>query len=179
MLTRLILILLTVAVGSSGWADDRDSRKKTKLRELLQKATRLNPDARLPELRTWEIADKTREALIFKPLKETRAAPVVFGFHGHGGNARNAARSFRMHELWPEALVVYMQGIPTPGPLTDPEGKRNGWQHNAGEQEDRDFKFFDAVLARVRQDYKIDDNPSEAPPLIVKFFKEHAEKPTR
>jgi polyhydroxybutyrate depolymerase len=69
---------------------------------------------------------------------------------------RNAARSFHLHAEWPEALVVYPQGLPTPGQLTDPEGKRSGWQGNVGLMEDRDLRFFDALLAGLKQEFKVD-----------------------
>ncbi|MBI3857308.1 MAG: prolyl oligopeptidase family serine peptidase [Planctomycetes bacterium] len=82
----------------------------------------------------------------------------MFGFHGHGGSMQNAARSFKIHELWPEAVVVYLQGLPTPGRLTDPEGKKAGWQAAPGEQEDRDLKLFDAVLAWSKEKHKIDEH---------------------
>jgi polyhydroxybutyrate depolymerase len=49
-----------------------------------------------------------------------------------------------------------MQGLNTPGTLTDTEGKRPGWQKTFGDQGDRDLKFFDAVLATLKQDYKVD-----------------------
>lgn len=64
---------------------------------------------------------------------------------------------FPIHQLWPEAICVWMQGLPTPGRLTDPEGKRPGWQGRAGDQGDRDVKFFDAVLATLRAKQKVDD----------------------
>ncbi len=67
-----------------------------------------------------------------------------------------ASRTFHYHTSWPEALVVYMQGLDTPGLLTDPEGKKPGWQSAVGNQGDRDLKFFDAVLASLQQDYKVD-----------------------
>jgi polyhydroxybutyrate depolymerase len=112
-----------------------------------------------PVQEEWKIDGIAREALIYLPAKPSEtSAPVVFGFHGHGGSMRQAARSFRLHEVWPEAIVVYMQGLPTPGRLTDPEGKRPGWQHDPGDQEDRDLKFFDAVLKTLREKYKIDDD---------------------
>lgn len=116
--------------------------------------------AREPVRETWTVEGVEREALIFPPavMSEKGGAPVIFGFHGHGGNARNASRSFHFEDEWPEALVIYMQGLPTPGRLTDPEGKRNGWQHAAGDQGDRDLKFFDAVLATARERYSIDAN---------------------
>ncbi|MCA9120615.1 MAG: prolyl oligopeptidase family serine peptidase [Planctomycetales bacterium] len=108
---------------------------------------------------TWSVGELKREAIVYPPKQKTvTGSPVVFGFHGHGGSARNASRSFGFERLWPEALVVYMQGIPTPGRLTDPEGKRNGWQHDVGEQGDRDLKFFDAVLATLREKYDIDEH---------------------
>lgn len=98
-----------------------------------------------------------RQALVYPNSKPASAsgAPVVFVFHGHGGNAQNAARRFRIHELWPEAVVVYMQGIPGVQGITDSEGTRNGWQKAPGEVGDRDLKFFDAALERMRT-YKID-----------------------
>jgi polyhydroxybutyrate depolymerase len=83
--------------------------------------------------------------------------PVVFGFHGHGGSASQASRSFPIHELWPEALVVYLQGLPTKGQLSDPTGRDNGWQAAPGAEGDRDLKFFDVVLASLRADYRVDE----------------------
>ncbi|SKB04952.1 polyhydroxybutyrate depolymerase [Prosthecobacter debontii] len=105
----------------------------------------------------WQVDGVTREALLHIPATAHEvAAPVVFAFHGHGGRMASAVRSFSMHTLWPEALVVYMQGLNTPGRLTDPEGKKPGWQHAAGDQGDRDLKFFDAVLASLKADYRVD-----------------------
>jgi polyhydroxybutyrate depolymerase len=111
-----------------------------------------------PTRMEWTVAGVKREALVFAPSKPaTDPPPLVFGFHGHGGHMRYAARSFRIHELWPEAVVVYMQGLNTPGRLTDPEGKKPGWQSAVGDQEDRDLKFFDAVLKSMKDLHKIDE----------------------
>ncbi len=99
----------------------------------------------------------TRTALVYAPASaQTKAAPLVFVFHGHGGNMRQAARSFHLETVWPEAIVVYPQGLPTALPLVDREGKQNGWQIAAGTYGDRDLKFFDAVLAKMKQDYRVD-----------------------
>ena len=108
--------------------------------------------------REWKIGDAAREALLYVPATaKTTPAPVVFAFHGHGGTMQRAAVMFHYHDLWPEAIVVYMQGLNTPGRLTDPEGKLPGWQHGPGAQDDRDLKFFDAVLASLKSDYKVDE----------------------
>ena len=57
-----------------------------------------------------------REALIaIPPNAKTSPSPLVFAFHGHGGNMANAARMYHIHTLWPEAIVVYPQGLNTPG----------------------------------------------------------------
>lgn len=104
-----------------------------------------------------QVGDLTRELLLYAPkTAREKPTPVVFVFHGHGGNAPGVARSFAMNRHWPEAISVCMQGIPTPGRLTDPEGKRNGWQGRPGDMGDRDLKFLDAVLAKLKDDYKVD-----------------------
>jgi polyhydroxybutyrate depolymerase len=105
-----------------------------------------------PERATFAVDGLEREALVAAPAKRAEAPPpLVFAWHGHGGSMAHAARSFRTHELWPEAVVVYPQGLPTPGRLSDPEGKKPGWQHGAGEQGDRDLKFFDVLLAAMKE----------------------------
>ncbi len=99
----------------------------------------------------------TRTALVYAPPQaRTAPSPLVFVFHGHGGWAEQAARSFHIERDWPEAIVVYPQGLKTPGLLSDPEGARAGWQLKPGGQDDRDLNFFDALLARLRQDFKVD-----------------------
>ena len=99
----------------------------------------------------------TREAIVSIPAKaKTEPTPLVFAFHGHGGNMQNSARMYHIHTLWPEAIVVYPQGLNTPGQLTDPEGKKPGWQGAAGAQGDRDLKFFDAMLASLDEKFKVD-----------------------
>lgn len=108
--------------------------------------------------RTWNVGGVEREGLVHVPANAaTQPLPLVFAFHGHGGSMRQAARSFALHSLWPEAMVVYLQGLNTPGRLTDAEGRKAGWQHDRGDQGDRDLKFFDTVLADLRQAYRIDD----------------------
>lgn len=111
----------------------------------------------LPNPRTWTVEGVERQALLVLPARGEGPAPVVFVFHGHGGGMRQAARSFRIHEEWPEALVVYMQGLPTPG-MTDPQGVQAGWQRRMGDQGDRDLAFFDRVLAALREEHAIDES---------------------
>jgi len=97
--------------------------------------------------RTWTVDGLQRTALVHFPDVGTDPAPLVFVFHGHGGSSRQVSETLSVHRLWPEAIVVYPQGLPTPGSLTDPEGRQNGWQSAPSEQGDRDLRFFDLMLA--------------------------------
>jgi polyhydroxybutyrate depolymerase len=106
------------------------------------------------EERKLKVDGVERSYLIYLPTR-TENAPVVFGFHGHGGTARNAARTFEIQKHWPEAICVYMQGLNTPG-KTDPEGKKPGWQNRAGLQDDRDLKFLDAVWKEIQSKHQPD-----------------------
>jgi polyhydroxybutyrate depolymerase len=106
----------------------------------------------------WKVDGVSREALVYVPAAaKTTPCPVVFAFHGHGGTMNYAAAKFAYQKHWPEAIAVYMQGLNTPGALTDREGKKPGWQKTFGDQQDRDLKFFDAVLATLKRDYRVDE----------------------
>ena len=103
----------------------------------------------------WNIDGTTRRALVHLPAT-TNGAPIIFAFHGHGGTMNFAARRFRLHELWPEAVVVYPQGLPTKTPR-DLEGTRAGWLMLPGPN-NKDLKFFDAMLETARRDWHINTN---------------------
>lgn len=107
--------------------------------------------------RTWIVDGVTREALLHLPAgAEKGGAPVVFVFHGHTGTMKHAALSMPIHRHWPEAIVVYPQGLPTPGTLVDTAGRESGWQAAVGAQGDRDLKFFDAMYADLLGRYRCD-----------------------
>ena len=107
----------------------------------------------------WTIDGVEREALVFVPSGSSpkTKAPVIFAFHGHGGNMYFAARGMAFQNQWPEAIVVYPQGLPTPGIVLDHEGKKPGWQREAGQENDRDLKFVDTMLGWLREKYAIDE----------------------
>lgn len=122
-----------------------------KLRELIS--------AKPPEgcvERSWDVGGVKRTAIVRAPLTKGEAKPpVVFGWHGHYGTAARVAGSWDIMKLWPEAVFVFPQGLPTPS-VNDPSGRGNGWQTRQGAQEDRDLKFFDAMLADVLKDFGAD-----------------------
>jgi polyhydroxybutyrate depolymerase len=108
--------------------------------------------------RAWAVDGVRRVALVSVPAAAGQggALPVVFAFHGHGGSMQQASRSFPIHEAWPGAIVIYPQGLPTPSALVDHDGRLAGWQGIAGTLGDRDLKFFDAMLATLRAEYRVD-----------------------
>jgi polyhydroxybutyrate depolymerase len=109
------------------------------------------------QLRKWLVGDQQREALLYIPESATeKLTPVIFVFHGHGGNMEQMFRSHRFDKYWPEAIVVVAQGLKTPGKLVDKAGRLSGWQQKPGELGDRDIHFFDVMLHSLKAEYKVD-----------------------
>ncbi len=153
MLSALLLVFVAAAMVT---ASAQDAAKNSKPARASKRA-----EAALKDLarREWTVGETAREALLYVPAAaKATPSPVVFAFHGHGGTMQRAAVMFHYHDVWPEAIVVYMQGLNTPGRLTDPEGKRPGWQNMPGAQGDRDLQFFDVVLASLKADFQVDES---------------------
>jgi polyhydroxybutyrate depolymerase len=100
-----------------------------------------------------------RSVIVVKNSKAAppAGAPLIFVFHGHGGTARHSHNRMGVHEHWPEAVVLYPQGLPGVSGITDPDGKQSGWQKNPGELADRDLKFFDTLLTMAKEKLGIDE----------------------
>ena len=106
---------------------------------------------------SWTVDGVKREALVFAPPSATKElSPLVFAWHGHGGNMQGNSTLMRVQTLWKEAVVVYPQGLPTPSRI-DPQGSKPGWQGEPGQLGDRDLKFFDAMLKTIEQKFKINE----------------------
>jgi len=101
---------------------------------------------------SWTVAGRQREALVFPPASNAPAGrhPLLFAWHGHGGTMQSAEQDMRFETLWPEAIVVYPQGLKA-------EDNRYGWQKELGVDGDRGLKFFDTMLAALRQNYAVDE----------------------
>ncbi|HEY7404382.1 MAG TPA: esterase [Candidatus Angelobacter sp.] len=127
------------------------------LTALLAVSTRV---LRAQTVMTWTVDGVQRQALVFMPAPATNAhlLPLVFALHGHYGNMNAAAQAMHLQTFWPGAIIVYPQGLKTPSQV-DPNGNGFGWQVSAGQQglNDRDLKFFDAMLADLRQKFPVDN----------------------
>lgn len=109
--------------------------------------------------KNYNINGTSRKAIIYEPTVKSDKVPVVFVFHGHGGNANFVSRRIDVQNYYKEALVIFMEGLPgrkVPG--LDPNGKMNGWQIFTDDLEGRDIRFFDEVFAEIHKSYKIDDS---------------------
>jgi polyhydroxybutyrate depolymerase len=106
---------------------------------------------------TFDVDGVERTAVIYPSAKPApkAGAPLALGFHGHGGRAELMARRWSLHTLWPEAVVIYPQGLPSATTI-DPDGVRPGWQIAPGGQNDRDVRFVDAMIEWAQKQYKID-----------------------
>jgi polyhydroxybutyrate depolymerase len=104
------------------------------------------------------VAGRSRQALLFPPasVATLQRHPLIFAWHGHGGTMEAAAQDMGFQTLWPEAIVVYPQGLKTET-HGDPNGNGYGWQKELGDDGNRDLKFFDAMLAALRQKYAVDE----------------------
>ncbi|MBB4802150.1 polyhydroxybutyrate depolymerase [Flavobacterium nitrogenifigens] len=111
----------------------------------------------IPVIKHWQVDGLDREALIYIPsTAQSKLSPVIFLFHGHGGNMQEMFDSHNFQDLWPEAIVIVPQGLKTPGQLVDKAGKFSGWQQQPGDMDDRDIHFFDTMVQSIADQYKID-----------------------
>lgn len=103
---------------------------------------------------TWTIDGDTRQAIVYAPAASRPGArlPLVFSFHGRGDDVQNFQHT-DLHVAWPDAIVVYFQGLDTRS-----RGGLSGWQVERGENNDRDLKLVDTALASLRMKYAIDDD---------------------
>jgi poly(3-hydroxybutyrate) depolymerase/sugar lactone lactonase YvrE len=96
---------------------------------------------------TWKgiVAGKTRTALVFPGTEALNSpSPLVLLFHGLGLTSEFIRDTTNVHLAWPEATVVYPQGL---GP----------WQLSPGQREDQDLHLVDTLLKDLAATYKVDE----------------------
>ena len=104
------------------------------------------------EVMSWQVNGETREAIVYAPdgSREGDHVPLVLSFHGYGDNMQNFQRT-NVHGAWPDAVVVYFQGLETRRGL-------RGWQVERSDGVNRDLKLVDVALASLRETYNVDDD---------------------
>jgi polyhydroxybutyrate depolymerase len=103
------------------------------------------------EFMSWKVGGETRQAIAYAPLGEWAIgrAPLVLAFHGHGDTNQNF-QHINLHIEFPEAIVVYFQG------LTARDGL-SGWQRTKGQDSDRDLAMVDAALTTLKKTFRVDE----------------------
>ena len=102
------------------------------------------------QVMSWQVDGETRQAIVHAPASPAaEGSPLILSFHGFGDNAQNFQYT-NLHVAWPDAVVVYFQGLPTRRGLP-------GWQVEPGGG-NRDLALVDAALASLREGYAIDDD---------------------
>jgi len=103
------------------------------------------------EIMRWQVNGETREAIVHAPdtAESGEPLPLVLSFHGYGDNMENFQYT-NVHIAWPDAVVVYFQG------LERSRGLR-GWVTEPG-RSNRDLALVDVALASLKERYRIDDD---------------------
>ena len=109
----------------------------------------LAPVALSAQVTRWQVDGVTREGLVYGPTASPSGdgAPLVLSFHGFGDTMHNFQHT-DLHRAWPEAVVVYLQGLPTRRGLP-------GWQVEPGDA-NRDLRLVDVVLTSLQETRNID-----------------------
>src|ERR1051325_10914389 len=113
------------------------------------------PAAAESKIMSWTVEGVKRQAIVYLPAAKSSGgkAPLVFAFHGYGDDIQSF-QQVDLQSAWPEAIVVYFQGLAAP---RQNEPGMPGWQVQAGAYADRHLKLVDTALASLRQQHKIDD----------------------
>ena len=97
-----------------------------------------------------------REYAIYIPASydQSQAVPLLFNFHGGGGNIVDYMSSVDMRPIADTAnfILVYPQAVPDPG-----NGGATSWMHKAPTTFD-DVPFVEAMIDVIAAEYMIDDN---------------------
>ena len=105
------------------------------------------------------IEGENRKAIIWKPNNDCYQAPVLFYFHGRGGEAKDSEEKRKFHEKMKGAYIVYAEGTNFD---SNPNGKF-GWETRFPHiktacSKDKDIKYVQAILDHLGQDEKVDLN---------------------
>lgn len=110
-----------------------------------------------------KIAGEKRRAYVIPGDGSVNPPPALLYFHGRGGTLEYEREFHRFEELWPAAVVVYMEGTPVDadgvGVGVDAQDK-NGWTlrfpHKYALGQTKDIEYVRYVLERVTRRHRID-----------------------
>lgn len=101
------------------------------------------------------VGSLTRHGIVCVPANPV-GAPMVMVYHGHGGCSFQMAVNTRVHDAWPQAMVIYPDGLPGVATPQDPGGQDTGWQLYPNQQDNRDVLFTQAAIGYLANVYQTD-----------------------
>lgn len=108
--------------------------------------------AGVPEMLELQLGDTARAARVYPGAESDRQpSPLVIVFHGLADSAWNFADIVAFHEEWPQATVVYPEGLPR----EDRAGRR-GWHGFRDNDINQDMAFTDLLLETLADRYRVD-----------------------
>jgi polyhydroxybutyrate depolymerase len=102
-----------------------------------------------------DVGGHARVAKVFESRSQSdKPVPLVLAFHGYGDNRTDFSRFVDLHKAWPDAIVVYPEGLRLP----DRSGKlrKKGWQARKDTLGDRDLTYVDFLLEELQARYQVD-----------------------
>lgn len=108
------------------------------------------------DLKTLRVNELDRSGIVCAPADSSVPAPLVLVFHGRGSSANEMQAATHFESAWPEAVVVYLEGLSGNPAPHDPQGLKSGWQINPGDMNNRDVTFVDASIDALVKHYAID-----------------------
>lgn len=112
-----------------------------------------------PKFQTIDVDGVERTGRFYPGAARVKAVPLVIVFHGHGQSGEIADNLFGIQKAWPEAFVIYPDGLTGVADDNGEGADKPGWQKNPGEPAgsvDRDVRLFDRILEVTSKNYKID-----------------------
>lgn len=109
----------------------------------------------LMKYKEWFVNDVRRQACLYvPPVIPPQGVPLIFMYHGANNLIDKFSEDvFNMHAAWPEAMVIYPQGLVV-SPGTSKNG--TGFQVRDGQYGNTDLIMFDSMLVSLKKEYNID-----------------------
>lgn len=117
----------------------------------------------LSDAQMWQGLDLTvdglhRKAIIIYPksAKNGKPVPVLFVFHGRRGLIPGVMKNMSIYKNFPEAIVIYPQGLWVDTPNAEKLQWGCGWKLPRKNGDWRDIHLFDALLDTVSKSFPVD-----------------------
>lgn len=107
------------------------------------------------------VEGEARTALVY-PSITSGPAPAILYFHGYVGTASESAGRIALHNLWPEATVVYAEGTAVSPSGRPSSSSKQGWElrfpHKYALGQRKDLTYVRRLLEALKDQFALDSN---------------------